>query len=321
MPKVSVIIPVYNCDRYITQTVESVLSQTYTNYEIIVVDDGSTDNTRQVLEPYFARIQYIYQPNKGVAAARNQGIELAKGELIAFLDHDDVFLPDKLAEQVSHFQNNSQVGMLHSGWYRINHEGKILGKVEPWHQALELDLQNWLAGKPVLLSAMMFRRDWLIEAEGLDTGFEQVCDLDLVLRLSLMGCETGWLRKITLCYREHDRNESLKTPVQAKEFEKVLDKFFSLPNVPRKMLELEKQCRYYSLVWSAWRLYHTGYLAEMANYLEKSLVYPNQLPTATIINWIERFKNYASQNGYRIDTYSLINSPEWKKLIQKCIYL
>jgi Glycosyltransferases involved in cell wall biogenesis len=83
-PQVSVIIPAYNGDRYIVQAVESVLSQTFTDLEIIVVDDGSTDGTHQVLHPYLDRIRYIYQENQGAAAARNRACELAQGEFLAF---------------------------------------------------------------------------------------------------------------------------------------------------------------------------------------------------------------------------------------------
>jgi glycosyltransferase involved in cell wall biosynthesis len=105
-PQVSVIIPAYNGDRYIVQAVESVLGQTFTDLEIIVVDDGSSDRTYQVLQPYLDRISYIYQENQGVAAARNRGIKEAKGDLIAFLDQDDFFLSDKLASQVALFRSS-----------------------------------------------------------------------------------------------------------------------------------------------------------------------------------------------------------------------
>lgn len=98
--KVSVIIPTYNRARYIIEAVDSVLVQTYKDYEIIVVDDGSTDNTKEVLLPYMDRITYIYQSNKGVSAARNAGILAAKGEWIAFLDSDDEWLPNKLEAQL-----------------------------------------------------------------------------------------------------------------------------------------------------------------------------------------------------------------------------
>jgi glycosyltransferase involved in cell wall biosynthesis len=92
-PLVSVIIPVFNGDRFISQAIESVLRQTYSKFEIIVVNDGSTDQTAQVLTPYLHLIRYFIQPNQGAASARNRGLATATGELIAFLDADDFFFP------------------------------------------------------------------------------------------------------------------------------------------------------------------------------------------------------------------------------------
>src|ERR1700690_217956 len=99
---VSVVIPTFNRANYIIRAVESVLTQTYNNYEIIVVDDGSTDNTRQMLEPYLHCLQYVRQDNAGPAAARNYGISRAEGEWLAFLGLGDIWLPGKLEIQISH---------------------------------------------------------------------------------------------------------------------------------------------------------------------------------------------------------------------------
>lgn len=316
MPRVSVIIPAYNGDRYIAETLDSVLRQTYRDYDIIVVDDGSSDTTQQALQPYLPHIHYVYQDNQGVAAARNRGMNVAQGELIAFLDQDDVLRPDKLAAQVAYLDANPAIGMAHSGWQRIDQHGNPLGLVEPWHNAPTLDLAAWIWWKPVLLSAMMFRQFWLQRAGGLDTAFKQACDVDLALRLTLMGCETGWLRQITVGYREHDRNDSRNTPLQALENETVLDKFFALPNVPEAILNLEQECRYYTLVWSAWRLYLTDHPAEMKTYLEKSLRYTPFSPTETLLDWINNFSTYAKDYGRSLDAFSLSNSPEWKQLVK-----
>ena len=99
-PLVSVIIPVYNSAKYIQKAIDSVLDQTYSNYEIIVVDDGSTDETRQKLQSYQNKIRYVFQENQGSATARNTGIKLAKGDLVAFLDSDDFWsMPEKLDRQ------------------------------------------------------------------------------------------------------------------------------------------------------------------------------------------------------------------------------
>ena len=99
-PKVSVVIPTYNSSQFIVETLESVFAQTYKDYEIIVVDDGSTDNTKEVLQPYTSRIKYIYKENGGPASARNVGIKSAQGEYIAFLDSDDRWLPEKLEKHI-----------------------------------------------------------------------------------------------------------------------------------------------------------------------------------------------------------------------------
>jgi len=112
MPKVSVIIPTYNLAKYICESVDSVLAQTYKDFELIIIDDGSKDNTKQVLGNYGDRIRYIYQPNKGVASARNRGICEARGEYIALLDADDLWLPDKLMKQVTVAQQNPSIDFI-----------------------------------------------------------------------------------------------------------------------------------------------------------------------------------------------------------------
>jgi len=106
---VSVVIPTYNRAPYVTMAIESALAQSYQDYEIIVVDDGSTDGTRDVLEPYRDRIRYMYQDNKGVSAARNTGIQESRGEWIAFLDSDDEWLPNKLEIQIGYVKSYPEI--------------------------------------------------------------------------------------------------------------------------------------------------------------------------------------------------------------------
>lgn len=114
MHLVSVIIPTYNRAHIVTEAIESVLAQTYQSYEIIVVDDGSTDNTAEVLKKYGNKIKYYYQDNKGVSAARNRGIREANGDFIAFLDSDDLWKSDKIEKQVIVFQENQDLGLVYS---------------------------------------------------------------------------------------------------------------------------------------------------------------------------------------------------------------
>jgi glycosyltransferase involved in cell wall biosynthesis len=110
-PKVSVVIPAYNCGPYLPCAIDSVLSQTYRSFEVIVVNDGSTDGTEKVLLPYRDRIKYLAGQNRGASAARNKGFAASRGDLIAYLDADDVWRPEKLALQVELFEANPDVGV------------------------------------------------------------------------------------------------------------------------------------------------------------------------------------------------------------------
>ena len=131
-PLVSVIIPTHNRAKYITKALDSVLFQSYQDFEIIIVDDGSTDNTKSVLESYLKdpRIVYIYQQNQKVSKARNNGAKRAKGEYIALLDSDDYWLDSrKLEKQVRFFEENPEYLLTSGGIVRIAESGQEISKV------------------------------------------------------------------------------------------------------------------------------------------------------------------------------------------------
>lgn len=111
-PLVSVVIPVYDCERYLAEAIESVLAQTYQPIEIIVIDDGSTDGSDQVAKRFSPLVQYFYQPNSGLGAARNSGVDLAKGDYFAFLDADDIWMENKLTLQMAVFQSSPEEDMV-----------------------------------------------------------------------------------------------------------------------------------------------------------------------------------------------------------------
>jgi len=113
-PLVSVIIPAYNSEKYIRRALESVFSQTYTHYELIVVDDGSSDSTKDIVLEYANKLQYFYQTNAGASSARNYGIKSSKGTLIAFLDSDDLWYPEKLKIQVDAYLNEPDAVLIHT---------------------------------------------------------------------------------------------------------------------------------------------------------------------------------------------------------------
>lgn len=124
VPKVSVIIPTYNCARYLPETLESVLNQSFRDLEVIVVDDGSTDNTKEILRPFLPRIRYVYQENSGgPARPRNRGIGLAGGSYVSCLDSDDILLPGKMAKAVSFLEDVPELGMVFTNFVKCDEEG------------------------------------------------------------------------------------------------------------------------------------------------------------------------------------------------------
>jgi glycosyltransferase involved in cell wall biosynthesis len=128
LARVSVIIPVYNGEKYITSTIQSVLQQSYANWELVIVNDGSTDRTPELCRSFMRKnVKIIDQPNRGLSEARNVGIRHSKGEYIAFLDADDIWLPAKLEKQVSFLDSHPLVGLVFCGSRLMDEEGKHLG--------------------------------------------------------------------------------------------------------------------------------------------------------------------------------------------------
>jgi len=317
--KVSVIIPAYNGDRFIGEAIDSVLNQAYNDYEIIVVDDGSTDNTANVINQYGDRVHYLRQSNQGVAASRNFGFQESVGEYIAFLDQDDVFLPHKLDSQVALLEQNSSLGMVNSGWEIVDQQGEFQSAVQPWQQIPDLNLANLIIWKPVFLGAMLFRRSWLERSPGFNPALEQTPDVDLVLRLAAMGCTATWVEKTTVKYRQHEENASNNTFLQAQELDQIVTSFFNQSDLSPSIQALATESRYQTLIWSAWRLHQTGYLKEMQAYLYKSWSFSQEYPTKTILSWIEAFKDYSAEYGQEFNVFSLTSSREWQDLMRKTL--
>lgn len=126
MPRVSVVMPAYNSAAFLDRTLSSVMRQTYPDFEVIVADDGSRDNTADVVARYAPRVRYLHQPNRGVSAARNLALSAATGELIAHLDSDDVWFPDKLARQVAFLDAHPECGVVHTETATIDDDDNVM---------------------------------------------------------------------------------------------------------------------------------------------------------------------------------------------------
>jgi glycosyltransferase involved in cell wall biosynthesis len=187
-PLVSVVIPVYNRSEYICEAIDSVLAQTYKNHEIIVVDDGSSNNVKQVLEPYLGKIKYFYQENKGLAATRNTGIKNSNGMYLAFLDDDDLFEPRKLKVQVAILENNPQLGFVYSDCYEFetNHESEAwlnlaVARDKPSNEFAKL----FFADTNIRIPTPLIRRQCFDDIGLFDESLPQHEDGDVLLRIAL----------------------------------------------------------------------------------------------------------------------------------------
>lgn len=227
-PLVSVIIPTYNRAKLVTQAVESVLDQTYRNIELIVVDDGSTNNTRESLKEYQGKIKYIYQNERGERSkARNDGFRHSKGEYIAFLDSDDLWLPTKIERQVRVLNEEPDVAVVYVRVQFVDVNGEpYLGEIcwdalECKRKNLYEDLMtNNVVGAP---STVLVRRFCLNKAGLFDESMVTCEDLDLWRRLA----EHCTFHKIDLPlvkFRVHTENTQGKLSMMAKGYETIMRK-------------------------------------------------------------------------------------------------
>jgi glycosyltransferase involved in cell wall biosynthesis len=199
-PIVSVIIPAYNAAEYIGKTLESVFAQTFSNYEVIVINDGSPDTPQllEVLHPYRDRIHYLEQQNQGPSAARNAGILVAKGEYIAFLDSDDCWFPAYLAEQLRMLKGSPPISLVYCDALRV---GPIAGR---WRTCMDASPSNGpvtfesLVREQciVLTSFTTVRRQVVLDAGLFDPAFRRSEDFDLWLRMAHRGVSLAYHRTI-----------------------------------------------------------------------------------------------------------------------------
>ncbi len=158
--RVSVVIPVYNAQDVIRETIESVLAQTWTHYDLIVVDDGSIDGSEAIVREFGDRIRYMRQKNSGVACARNRGIAESTGEYVTLLDHDDLWHPTKLEKQVAVLDGRPEVGMVVELWTRIAARYEIANIPEPLTYHRDRDIKPAaiaLGHRPLLIETLLVR--------------------------------------------------------------------------------------------------------------------------------------------------------------------
>jgi O-antigen/teichoic acid export membrane protein/glycosyltransferase involved in cell wall biosynthesis len=211
-PLVSVVIPAYNASLHLGQALDSVMNQGFTNYEVLVINDGSpdTEELEILIGSYDDRVRYLKQGNLGPSAARNRGILEATGQYIAFLDADDYWHADYLAEQVSFIRSDSTMALCytdatHVGDARL--EGRRFMELSPSDG--EVTFENLLGGRcTVILSGTLARKDAIVTAGLFDETLRHSEDYDLWLRIAHSGARLAYQRKVLLCKRVHDASLS-----------------------------------------------------------------------------------------------------------------
>lgn len=218
MLQISVIIPLYNHEKFIKESISSVLKQTIADFELIIINDGSVDNSEEIVRKVNdERIRYVTQPNSGAHKTINRGIEISRGQYISILNSDDVYLPDRLEKCLNVFENDPASDAVFSGINHIDEDGKSLkitiGAEENWEKHnLESSFKGqnnltWdlLAGNFLKTTSNLFCRKQCFEKVGLFRNLRYTHDYDFFLRLSSV-CNTAIIEEPLLKYRSHPAN-------------------------------------------------------------------------------------------------------------------
>lgn len=207
--------PAYNVARFIGETLESVFAQTFTDYEVIVINDGSPDTAEleQALGPHLDGIRYLKQENRGAGAARNEGLRAARGEFIAFLDGDDLWLPNYLEEQLEFIRNHDCdlvcADAMHFGDSPLAGQTYMESLMEKTPAAGEVTFLSLVSGEHSLItSGVVARRKPIFDVGFFDEGLRNSQDFDLWLRLARHGARLAYQRKVLLRYRHHENSLS-----------------------------------------------------------------------------------------------------------------
>jgi teichuronic acid biosynthesis glycosyltransferase TuaG len=234
---ISVIMPAYNMEKYIAQSIESVIAQTYNEWELVVVDDGSNDNTSLIVKEYAVkdqRIKYFYQENGHLAKARNTGISMAKGEIVAFLDSDDLWLPQKLKISLQ-ILLESKVDLLFSESYHFDENIFDLSKADyPVMGVLNMTysgdeaLRLFIERNRVPVLTVLVYKSKVTELGGFDTNLKKSEDFDLWIRLLKSGSIFKSISQPLSAYRMVNNSMSSSDRLSSKFVLELLKKNFDL---------------------------------------------------------------------------------------------
>jgi glycosyltransferase involved in cell wall biosynthesis len=280
-PLISVIIPSYNHAAFLSEAVDSVLRQREPRFEAIIVDDGSTDGTRQAAARYTAgphkdeRVRYIHQENQGLPAARNTGIKAARGAYLAFLDADDRYHPEKLARQLACLLAQPQAGLCYASRLEIDQDGQPLWLVRA---PARVGLKDLLLGFPFTINDILVRREWVKRNAAFDTAYRlHGEDRIFYLRLALDGCGFAGVPQALAERRLHGRRVFTRIPERIEIMLRALETAFTDRRCPAEARLLRSQAQ--SRIWIdwAWQALSQGETAPGQEYIRRALALAPEL--------------------------------------------
>jgi glycosyltransferase involved in cell wall biosynthesis len=239
LPLVSIVVPAYNAGHFLQAAIDSVLAQTYPRVELLVLDDGSTDQTREILANYGSGFFWESHANRGQAATLNKGWEMAHGEILSYLSADDLLKPEAVHTAVALLVRYPEVVMAYGDYELIDIAGRVLRTIN----APEFDYRAMIG--EVLVQpgpGVFFRRDAYLTTGGWDSSLQQIPDYDFWLRLGAVG-PFQRVPRVLAQYRIHGKSQSFvqPSPERAEECVRVMEKFFVLERLPSLALPLKAQ--------------------------------------------------------------------------------
>jgi glycosyltransferase involved in cell wall biosynthesis len=309
MPLVRVVITTYNRAQYLSEAVKSVLDQKHTEFELVIVNDGSTDNTEEVVNSFHdPSVHYVYQPNAGRSKARNRGLKNTDVDYIALLDDDDFYYPNKLSSQVDFLEKNLAVDLVVSGFNCIKKDGTFIDSWVPARKEPPLTLRNYLFRQKIITSSLLFRKKIL---DRLDHWFDPLLepseDADFFIRILSVINRAKWLPEIVSAYRLHGANSSITA--YNRSFLKVLDKFFTGADVPADLL-FKKASIYANVhLTAACRAYSCGQVPSAQFNIMRALMLDQRVLNDNFSNTVASYACYGKSNPQGYVDFVLNNLP------------
>jgi glycosyltransferase involved in cell wall biosynthesis len=241
-PSISIVTPSYNQGRFIEETIRSVLLQGYPNLEYIIMDGGSTDGTLDILKKYSNSLIWISEPDKGQSDAINKGWRISKGEILAYLNSDDTYMPWAAETAAKFLVENPDVGMVYGRCDIINEYSEVIGEVK----TDEFDLGQIMCGPNIVPQPSVFIRRTVLDTVGyVDTDLDMAMDFDLWIRIALKF-KVQYTPKLLASYRQYPDTKTMsRTFAFWPEYSAIFDKTFRKPDLPKEIKSLERKAYSY----------------------------------------------------------------------------